>query len=105
VVPSGSLAAEAQSLFVSDGLRSRMVDLKEEFDYVLIDAPPVSSNADAVLLGQSADGIILVVQADSTRREAARIAKETVDNAKVRLLGVILTDRKFPIPEALYRML
>ena len=105
VVPSGSLAAEAQSLFVSDGLRSRMVDLKEEFDYVLIDASPVSSNADAVLLGQSADGIILVVQADSTRREAARIAKETIDNAKVRLLGAILTDRKFPIPEALYRKL
>jgi Mrp family chromosome partitioning ATPase len=104
VVPPGSLAAEAQT-FASDGLRLRMADLKEEFDYVLIDAPPVSSNADAVLLGQMADGIILVVQADSTRREAARIAKETFENAKVRLLGAILTDRKFPIPEALYRKL
>jgi len=105
VVPPGSLAQEAHNLFLSDGLRSRMVDLKEEFDYVLIDASPVSSNADAVLLGQMADGIILVVQADSTRREAGLIAKETIDNAKVRLLGAILTGRKFPIPEALYRML
>jgi Mrp family chromosome partitioning ATPase len=105
VIPPGSFGAEAQTLFASDGLRSRMVDLKEEFDYVLIDSSPVSSNADAVLLGQMADGIILVVQADFTRREAARIAKETIDNVKVRLLGAILTDRKFPIPEALYRKL
>jgi Mrp family chromosome partitioning ATPase len=82
-----------------------MGDLKEEFDYVLVDAPPISSNTDAVLLGQMADGIILVVQADSTRREAARIAKETFESAKVRLLGAILTDRKFPIPESLYRKL
>jgi Mrp family chromosome partitioning ATPase len=105
VMPPGSVAIGAQGLFASDSFSPRIAELRKEFDYVLIDAPPVSSNADAVLLGQMADGIILVVQADSTRREAARIAKETIDNAKVRLLGAILTDRKFPIPEALYRKL
>jgi Mrp family chromosome partitioning ATPase len=105
IVPPGTLAVEAQGLFASDRLRSRIADLKEEFDYVLIDAPPVSSHADAVLLGQMADGIILVVEANSTRREAARTAKEALENAQVKLLGAILNNRTFPIPEALYRKL
>ncbi|MGA7625023.1 MAG: CpsD/CapB family tyrosine-protein kinase [Candidatus Acidiferrales bacterium] len=104
-VPPGSPAVETQRLFASDQLRSRMGELKEEFDYVLIDAPPVSSYADAVLLGQMADGVVLVVEANSTRRESARIAKETFENARVRLLGAILNNRTFPIPEALYSKL
>ena len=105
VVPPGSPAVEAQRLFASDQLRSRMGELKEEFDYVLIDAPPVSSYADAVLLGQMVDGVVLVVEANSTRRETARKAKETFEGAGVKLLGAILNNRTFPIPEALYRKL
>ena len=105
LLPSGSSAAETQGLFASDRLRSRIGELREEFDYVLIDAPPVSSCADAVLLGQMADGVILVVEANSTRRETARMAKETFESAKVKLLGAILNNRTFPIPEALYRKL
>jgi Mrp family chromosome partitioning ATPase len=105
LVPTGWPSAEAPSLLASDRLRLRMRELRAQFDYVLIDAPPVSSYADAVLLGQMADGAILVVEANSTRRETARMAKETFANAKVELLGAILNNRTFPIPEALYRKL
>ena len=82
-----------------------MDKLKEEFGFILIDAPPVSSGADAVLLGQMTDGVILVVEANSTRREMARTAKETFEGANVKVLGAILNNRTFPIPEALYRNL
>jgi protein-tyrosine kinase len=105
LLPSGSSTATAQGLFALDRLRSRVRELREEFDYVLIDAPAVGSNADAVMLGQMVDGVILVVEANCTRRETARMAKETFENAKVRLLGAILNNRTFPIPEALYRKL
>ena len=104
LLPSGS-AAEAQGLFASDRLRSRVGELREEFDYVLIDAPAVGCNADAVVLGQMADGVVLVVEANSTRRETARMAKEIFEGANVKLLGAILNNRTFPIPEALYRKL
>jgi Mrp family chromosome partitioning ATPase len=105
LLPSGSLVAEARGLFDSDRLRSRMKEVREEFDYVLIDAPPIGSFGDAVLLGQMADGVILVVEANSTRRETARTAKETFEGADVKLLGAVLNNRTFPIPEALYRKL
>jgi len=104
-VPLGSGGAPAQGLFASDRLRSRMRELREKFDYVLIDAPPVGSYAEAVSLGQMADGVILVVEANSTRREKAQVAKEAFQSANVKLLGAILNSRAFPIPEALYRKL
>jgi Mrp family chromosome partitioning ATPase len=79
-------------LFPSDQLRSRMIELKKQFNYILIDAPPVTSSPNAVVLGQLADGVILVIEANSTRYESARLAKETFDEAKVNLLGAILTN-------------
>jgi protein-tyrosine kinase len=105
LMPPGWPAEEVPQLFASERLRGRMRELRQQFEYVLIDAPPVSSYADAVLLGQMADGAILVVEANSTRRETARMAKETFEAANVNLLGAILNNRTFPIPEALYRKL
>ena len=105
LVPFGSSAAETSELFASDRLGSRMLELRKEFDHVLIDASSVSSSSDAILLGQMAEGVILVIEANSTRRETARTAKGAFEGAKVRLLGAILNNRTFPIPEALYRRL
>jgi Mrp family chromosome partitioning ATPase len=69
----------------------------------LLDAPPVNLYADATLLGRLAEGVVLVLQANSTRREAARKAKESLESAKVRLWGAVLNKRTFPVPEFVYR--
>jgi Mrp family chromosome partitioning ATPase len=86
-------------------LRTRFSELRSEFDYLLIDTPPISSYWDAVFLGQLTDGIILVVGSNSTRRGPARIAKESFEAAKVPMLGAVLNKRTYPIPEALYQRL
>jgi protein-tyrosine kinase len=86
-------------------LRSRLAELRHEFDYLLIDTPPINSHADAVLIGQLVDGIVLVVGSNSTRREPARIARERLDAARVPVLGAVLNRRTYPIPEVLYRIL
>ncbi|HTE88714.1 MAG TPA: CpsD/CapB family tyrosine-protein kinase [Terriglobales bacterium] len=100
VLPSGS--PESAGAISSEGLRSRMADLRNEFDYVLIDAPPANLYADAISLGRLSDGIILVLQSNTTRREAALKAKESFEAANVRLLGAVLNKRTFPIPQNLY---
>jgi receptor protein-tyrosine kinase len=105
VVPPGSFTSEAQGSFASDRRRLRMAEFREEFSYILIDAPPISSCGDAVLLGQVADGLILVVEANSTRRETARMAKEAFEGAGVKLLGAVLNNRAIPNPQALYQKL
>jgi capsular exopolysaccharide synthesis family protein len=105
LVPSGSLGMDLNTLLASDRLWSRMMELRMTFRYVLIDAPPVNLYTDATMLGRWTDGVVLVVEANSTRREAARKAKELLEAAQLRLLGSVLNKRTFPIPEALYRKL
>jgi Mrp family chromosome partitioning ATPase len=102
VMTSGSEAANVQTLINTEALRSRLADLRAEFDNVLIDAPPSNRYADAVTLGQMADGIVLVLRSNATRREAARNAKGSIAMANVRLLGAVLNGRTYPIPSGLY---
>ncbi len=83
-------------------LEMRFSELCSEFNYILMDAPPVNELAESLMLCRMADGVILVVEANSTRREAARKAKESLEAAHVRLLGAVLNKRTYPIPEVLY---
>ena len=80
-------------------------ELRNEFEFVVIEGPAAGISSEAALLGQLTDGIILVLDARSTRRAAARKAKETLDAAQCRILGTVLTQRMFPIPERIYRRL
>ncbi len=105
LMPCGSPVPDLQNFLTADRLRPRMKELRAEFDYVLVDAPPANLYTDAIVLGQSADGAVLVVQANSTRREVARKVKESLQAASINLLGAVLDKRTFPIPEALYRRL
>jgi Mrp family chromosome partitioning ATPase len=86
-------------------MRAYIKDLGNEFGYVVISAPPIGSSSDATLLGQLAEGVVLVLEANSTRRVTAKKAKEALEAANVRLLGTVLNNRTFPIPEGLYRLL
>lgn len=61
-------------------------------DVVLFDAPPVIAASDAVILGAKADGVLLVIQAGKSRRDQAERARELLEQAKVRLVGVALTN-------------
>ena len=102
VMTSGSPPSNIHALLTSDGLRARMADLRAEFDNVLIDVPSINLYADGVTLGKLSDGMILVLQSNATRREAARKAKETIEMAQVRLIGAVLNKRRFPVPAGLY---
>jgi Mrp family chromosome partitioning ATPase len=62
----------------------------------------VGVSVDAAILGQVAGGTVLVIDADRTRRIAARKAKEFLDTADIKLLGTVLYNRSFSIPKMLY---
>jgi len=102
---SRMLSGNNGALLPANELKNRLAELRGLFEYVLIAAPGVNVSGDAQLLGQVADAAILVVEANKTRRLAARKAKETLDSAGVRLIGSVLHNREFPIPEQLFRRL
>lgn len=86
-------------------LRDRLAQLRRDFEYTVLHAPPALLSSEAALLGSLSDGVILVLEANSTRRMAARKAKQLLQAANARLLGTILSERTFPIPERIYRKL
>jgi tyrosine-protein kinase len=106
VLSGGAHCGKTKALWTSDRLQHRIAELRQEFSYVLIYGPPVrQKHMDAVLLGQIADGVVLILESMVTRREAARTAKENLFAANVNVLGAVLTNHRFSIPETLYRRL
>jgi Mrp family chromosome partitioning ATPase len=105
LITAGTVGREPNGALHPARLKARFAELRGEFDYVLIDTPATDAYPDAVLLGQLTDGVVLVVDSHSTRREPARIAKESFEAARIPVLGAVLNKRTYPIPEPLYRKL
>ncbi len=66
--------------------------LHKRADMVLLDAPPVLAATDATVLGMKVDGVLLVVRAGHTSRDHIQQAKERLEKARVRIVGVTLTN-------------
>ncbi len=82
-----------------DGLK----ELRSTFGYFLFSA--AVNESDTPALCKLCDAAVLVLTANVTRREAALRAKEQLIHQGVRLLGTVLDQRKFPIPESIYQRL
>jgi hypothetical protein len=75
------------------------------FDYTLIDCPSISSSAEISMLAPNVDGVVLVVEADRTKRDQIFRAKQTIEMAKGNLMGLVLNRRRHVVPEWFYRRL
>ena len=68
-------------------------------------APPLSAYADGLILSRLVDGVVLVLEANGTRREAALRVTDSLRKSKIPVLGAVLNNRTFPIPATLYKRL
>jgi succinoglycan biosynthesis transport protein ExoP len=105
LLSSGSIGKDSLNLLNCDRMKERIAELRGEFDYLLIDAPPLNSYSDAMVFGRLADGVVLVLEANATRRETALRVADSLRAANIPLLGAVLNKRTFPIPAALYKRL
>jgi len=96
---------EENELRSATALHARLGQVRREFEYSIIEAPSAAESHAAMAMSQFADGIILVLSARYTRRAVARKIKESLEGTKARILGTVLSDRVFPLPEAIYRRL
>jgi len=105
LVPRNVFLGENGSGSSGAWLRDRLAELRRSFDYTIIHGPAAGIHTEAALLGSLCDGVVLVVEANSTRRQTAQKVKEKLHSANARLLGAVLSQRTFPIPQAIYRRL
>lgn len=97
-------AAECPAyLWDSRRMQTVLADLRQRFDRIILQAPPVRVSSDAINAARFADGVVIVIQADSTRREVVNRALDLLRSAKARIAGAVLTDRRQTIPGVVYR--
>jgi protein-tyrosine kinase len=105
LVPRSVFLGENKNGLSGSWLRTRLAELRQTFDYTILYGPPTGSGGEAALMGSLCDGMVLIVEANSTRRVAAQKAKEKLHAANARLLGAVLSQRTFPIPQTIYKKL
>ncbi len=92
VIPSGKGSEEPSGLLHSLRFRSLLDRLTNEFDFVLIDSPPMLHMADARILAGMSNGVILVFRARVTDIETAAASRDLFTDDHVRVIGTILND-------------
>jgi non-specific protein-tyrosine kinase len=90
LLTSGPIPPNPAELLGSQRMAQLLQVLNQEAEMVIVDSPPVLSVADAAILANAADGVVLVADAGRTRREMARRAKESLERAGANLLGMVL---------------
>jgi capsular exopolysaccharide synthesis family protein len=90
VLPAGPTPLNPSELLGSERMHRLIDTLKQKYDMVILDSPPVLGVADASVLAPQVDVVVLVVDAGKTRREAGQSAVETLTQVGGNILGVVL---------------
>lgn len=76
--------------------------LRSAFDFILIDCSSIRASGDAAMLAPSVEGVVMVVEADSTRKDQLRNAINTIKSADGNFLGCVLNKRAYTVPGFIY---
>ena len=76
--------------------------LRHAFDFILIDCSSLATSGDAAMLAPSVEGVVMVVEADVTRKEQVRNSINTIKSADGNFLGCVLNKRRFTVPNWIY---
>ncbi|MCI0340576.1 MAG: P-loop NTPase, partial [Planctomycetales bacterium] len=90
VLPSGPSHHNPLGLLRSEFTDSALRDLRELADLVIVDVPPVGGAVETLVLAPRVDGIVLVISAGTTTKEEATEAKRLIENARGKIVGVVL---------------
>jgi len=90
VITSGPLPPNPSELLSSTKMERLLRQLEERYDLVVIDSPPVTVVSDTAVLASRADGVLIVLSADRSRRDLARNALAALDQVNAHVLGVVL---------------
>lgn len=92
VTPSGSRPPNPAELVGSRKMEDFIRNLRDTYDYIILDSPPVLPVADALMLTRITDATLLVIRSNATDRTQAREARTRLMRVRARILGVVLND-------------
>ena len=90
ILLSGPEAPNPTELLESKRFSGMLESMKNVYDYIIIDSPPLGLVIDAAVVGRQSDGAIIVVEAGKTKYRLVQNVKDQLENSGVSVLGVVL---------------
>lgn len=98
VITAGTIPPDPTRLMQSDRMRALLSELREHYDYIILDCPPITAVVDAMLLVSIVDGYMLVIRHEATDHKSLSSTLTKLRQAKANILGVVYTD--VPVEES-----
>lgn len=92
VLTAGKIPPSPTELLSSNAFKVLLEELEKDYDYVLMDTPPIVPVTDALILSRMVSGVILVVRSGKVEIEFAKRAKHNLEQVNAKVLGVVLND-------------
>jgi succinoglycan biosynthesis transport protein ExoP len=102
ILPAGTPPPNPAELLASANMRDLLVELREQYDHVVLDTPPTLSVTDAVVLSPRADATILVIRSGHTTKQALRRSRDILMQVNAHVAGVLLNAVDLASPDYYY---
>lgn len=96
VLVAGEKTSAVANLLQSEKLETIISELKEKYDYVLIDTPPIQINSDAIMVSKLVDGVVYVIAHDLVKKNLVRDSVKELKRHDIPIIGSVLTQYKMP---------
>ncbi len=90
ITPSGPIPPNPSELLASDRMRDWLRAVRTRFDFVVLDTPPALAVTDATIVGLLVDGVVLTLRSGKVTREEARLCRDRLRQAGIKILGAVL---------------
>ncbi|WP_040951874.1 CpsD/CapB family tyrosine-protein kinase [Gorillibacterium massiliense] len=92
LVPAGPTPPNPSELLSSKQMHALLEAIRDAYDVVIIDTPPILSVTDAQIVATQSDGVVLVVDSGKVKKDMALKAKASLEHVNARLIGVVLNN-------------
>lgn len=94
ILSAGHWDSHAVQALAQDNVRNMLEELKQQYDFIVLDSCPVLPVADSLLLGQNVDGVLLTVMRDVSRSPAVYAAQQRLESLGIKVLGAVVIGAK-----------
>ncbi|NMA05638.1 MAG: CpsD/CapB family tyrosine-protein kinase [Acholeplasmataceae bacterium] len=101
-IPTGQISGSVSAILESEKLSTLIEELKKDYDYILLDTPPMQVNADALMASKLACGVLYVVAQNLIKKSLIKESIKTLKRRSIPIVGIVLTQVKAPKREGYY---
>ena len=90
LLPTKNMKNNVTELFLRDKMKNVIENLRDKYDTIILDTPPLAVASDAAILSRDVDGVVVVVGYDQVAERELKFTKEMLDNAGANIYGFIV---------------